>query len=958
MRKKLFFTLILIFIYIISFSKVGIFYSDTSKNFYTEQVYNAILDGLYEALEFGKIDYTVLKIQELSNEIPHDIDVLILPSNAALKEEEVEMIEKYILRGGKIFGAYEDGLRYSNGKLRPDYSFGSYLGIKYKCWAKGDFNYIKLSEKGKKIFGRDLPDYIKMPRGFTFVFKICDAECLGLWTKDEKGTLSTDSEDACAIALGNSGIFFGENIYLLASNSDIFKKMIINAIRYLEGLGPVKIDFVKIKTEKLMSYLKKIERNLKESKDRLALETYNELFGELQKAFSEISQNNLDINLESKYVQTRAIWLDHGAIAKTGSPENLREIIRYLANIGFNMLIPEVIYKGTTISSKLSGYDQAEEFSNWKEDPLDVIIDEAHKLGIEVHAWIWVFAIAHGNVESPLMKKHPEWLEKDKYGNIFTSNMTAWLSHANDDARNFVKKQILELIDEYELDGINLDYIRYDGDQMGFDKIAVEKFEKEFNISPFDIEPFTEEEVKWQLWREELVTSFVREIYQAIKSKNPKILISADVFPRLSGARMNKKQNWENWAKNHFVDILIPMNYTSSIEDLEIVLDTQKRYKSYVYLYPGIQMISLKNTEDLMKQISTVLSNEFPGIVLFSLAYINKFNYDRLKVGYFRNKAVTPHSDLTSVFENFSREFVETISKFREGDCITQQEEQEFLKRWNEIKKNLNKSDINDLFYKLIKLKREIPNVIKNQIVAIKFVDKIYELIDILRPKLYAKSRVGKPLIIADKPKEMIVIKNPVRIPKMNVKFTEHPIKIDGEMEDIWQKVNWSSKFVTYDTGEEYKYSTRVKVLYDEKNLYVLFDCYEPDMKNVQIKSGKRDTRVYLGDSVEIFIWPNELKKEYFHFVVSLDGTIYDEINFDSRWNGRVKVATKKLKDRWLAEIGIDISNLVSTKEFRANFNRNRWRGKSAEYSGWSCTYGSFHNIQRFGYLTLLKEDR
>ncbi|MDI3473297.1 MAG: hypothetical protein PWQ20_693 [Thermotogaceae bacterium] len=966
--------LILIFIIIVcftfAFSSVGVFYSETAKNFYTESVYNTILNGLYEALDFGKIDYTVLKIQELSEGIPEDIDVLILPSNAALKEAELEMIEKFILRGGRIFGAYEDGLRYSDGKIRPNYAFGSYLGIKYKGWRKGGFNYIKFSEKAKEIFGNDLPEYLKMPRGFTFTFSVEDAQCLGVWTKDMRGNLSTDSEVACAVVLGKAGIFFGENIFLLTSTDDAFKKIIVNGVRYLQGMKPVEIDMVKIKKEKILSYLEKVKDNLKLSEKDLSSEKFIELSNKLREISSKVSEEKLDeevleeikyeISLveaqlvESEYIQARAIWLDHGAIANTGSPENLRKVIKKLADIGFNILIPEVIYKGVTISPKLSGYKQDDIFSEWKEDPLEVIIEQAHKLGLEVHAWTWIFAVAHGNVESPLMKEHPDWLEKDRFGNIFTPNRTAWLSHANEQARNFVKGQILELIDKYELDGINLDYIRYDG-EMGYDEVTIEKFKKETGISPYEIEAFSEEAVKWQMWREELVTSFVKEIYSEIKAKNPNLLVSADVFPRLSGARLNKKQNWDNWAKNHYVDILIPMNYTSNIEDLKIIIEEQKKYKNYVYFYPGIQMISLKKTEDLVKQISTVLSEQFPGITLFSLAYIDKFDLERLKIGYFRNKAVPPHSSLKMVFDYFSKELEEAFSIFEERNLVTLDEKQRFINLWNEIKENLEIKDINQIFRELIYLKRKTPEFFENQKVSLRLVDELYKFMDMLRPRLYENSRFGKEAIPATKPEKMVVVKNPIKIPKMRVDFTKKPIKIDGEIEDTWKLSEWSSNFLVYDTGEEYKYTTKVKVLHDKDNLYVLFDCYEPEMGSIQIESGKRDTRVYLGDSVEVFIWPDESKKEYYHFVISVDGTIYDEINYDSRWNGKIKAATKKLEDRWIVEAKINISDIVSSREFRVNFNRNRWRGKTAEYSGWSCTYGSFHNIERFGYIELLE---
>lgn len=63
---------------------------------------------------------------------------------------------------------------------------------------------------------------------------------------------------------------------------------------------------------------------------------------------------------------------------------------------------------------------------------------------------------------------------------------------------------------------------------------------------------------------------------------------------------------------------------------------------------------------------------------------------------------------------------------------------------------------------------------------------------------------------------------------------------IDGIIDEEWEGVEWTDNFVTNDSGEPFPYETKVKLLHDNKYLYVLFSCEEPDMSNITDKRAKR----------------------------------------------------------------------------------------------------------------------
>lgn len=983
MRRFLVLSFIIVIAGISLFGNIAVFVSSTTEKYYGKAVYKDVLDGTFAALEKGEIAYRIITTEELLKNVPEDIKLLIIPSNAALTDDEVSVIEDYLLRGGRVIAGYEATLRYPDTHLRPNYAIGNYLGIKNPEWSKGPYNYMRLTDEGKRFFGDQAPEYIKMPRGFTFLFDLDGATSLANWTKDEQGNLSSESKN-CAIAFTESGIFFGENVFLYAAIYDDVLDIFLTSIRKLAELPPANINITKIKLQKFKDTLQKIADELKSRSNDMKSEEYNEKLLEIktmQNKLSEKSPEDIDrkeleeyeeqINaltyslLPSKTVQTRAIWLDHGAIASTKTPEALRKTIKRLYDLGFNVLLPEVIYKGTTISRKLTVYPLNDEFKDWEEDPLDTIIEEAHKYGMEVHAWTWVFAVSYYGKNSEIMDKYPDLVEKDKFGRIYAekgSSKTGFLSHSNPKSRELIKSAIKEVLKKYpDIDGINLDYIRYENIDIidhGYDEYSLKAFREETGIDPLKIEKYTNEEVLWHLWRENQVTSFVKEISQELKAMKPNILISADVVNSPTGAQYKFKQNWPLWAKNGYLDIIFTMAYTPSSDDLRIMVDAERAaVGGKTYLYPGMAIFVNKDTQSILKQLQILSS--YDGLAMFSLAHMGKFENALLEKGVFREKAVPAHSDINLIIKTFKKQVEELKEIWFEKGLIDKKEASWLEDEFSNLEELSNLGvKLNDLWNEVSKVKRSVSSNISNQDIARKIIDILYGITDILRPRWYIQSRKGKKPFEAKKPVEMVVIEKSVPIPKMDVLHLNTPPKIDGiPNDDCWQMLKWSSPFVSYDKGEEVTNKTWIKAGYNDNYLYILFKAQEDDIHGMQIISGGRDTRVYLGDSVEFFIWPDEKRDEYYHFVISADGSIYDEIGFNSKWNGYIEASTSYGDSEWYVELKLNLEEigveLIPGNTYRVNFNRSRWRGKNAVYSGWSCTYGSFHTKERFGYITL-----
>ncbi|MBU0710305.1 family 10 glycosylhydrolase [bacterium] len=91
-------------------------------------------------------------------------------------------------------------------------------------------------------------------------------------------------------------------------------------------------------------------------------------------------------------------------------------------------------------------------------DPLAYAIEEAHKRGMEVHAWFNCFA-ASSTAEGSPAAVHPEWVCRDQSGIAMTESRA--LSPGLQAVRDYTVDVAMEIVNNYDIDGLHLDYVRW-----------------------------------------------------------------------------------------------------------------------------------------------------------------------------------------------------------------------------------------------------------------------------------------------------------------------------------------------------------------------------------------------------------------------------------------------------------------------------------------------------------------
>lgn len=170
--------------------------------------------------------------------------------------------------------------------------------------------------------------------------------------------------------------------------------------------------------------------------------------------------------------------------------------------------------------------------------------------------------------------------------------------------------------------------------------------------------------------------------------------------------------------------------------------------------------------------------------------------------------------------------------------------------------------------------------------------------------------------------------------------------EMDGNLdESAWKNVPVQSDFFAYGSNSAARFRTDYQVLLNGGRLYMAFKCFEP-MENIKTGAKVRDSKVWLDDSVEIFL--NKLEsgeKEYFQAVVNVEGIIFDQLNGDSKRDFDIIAKTKLYSDHWTLEMSVPLKEIgmdpAEFKGLRFNVVRNvlgRKRGFSTQLSSWFPT--------------------
>lgn len=189
-------------------------------------------------------------------------------------------------------------------------------------------------------------------------------------------------------------------------------------------------------------------------------------------------------------------------------------------------------------------------------------------------------------------------------------------------------------------------------------------------------------------------------------------------------------------------------------------------------------------------------------------------------------------------------------------------------------------------------------------------------------------------------------------------KRAEAPVEIDGLLsEPGWQQAQ-SGKLVNNQNGKFPPWRTFVRTMRDDENVYVGFQCQDPQAAEV-LKGGRP------GDCLEVFFDPENDREDFYQVLIEPTGRIRNFLHDSDNmvvpdWESGAKVAFSSREDYWFCEIAIPRKNMENAmgkageKGWAANFCRTMRAvpGKKNIYCTWSpLVRGKFAQPDLFGVM-------
>jgi uncharacterized lipoprotein YddW (UPF0748 family) len=211
-------------------------------------------------------------------------------------------------------------------------------------------------------------------------------------------------------------------------------------------------------------------------------------------------------------------------------------------------------------------------------DPLATLIEHAHDAGIEVHGWMVVGKLWDDSLDAPSQSDHPfnthgpesddPWITYSVDGDPTDSNGNYYFEYGHPGAHRYLRDTARSIVANYDVDGLNLDFIRYPGPdpeanaapeqppRFGYNPVALDRYKAATGRT--DPDPDDESFVEW---RREQVTALMRRIYHTCFTIDPSVRVSVDAVTRWRGPQ-HRADGWAGTA-----------NYWQLMQDFRAWLD-------------------------------------------------------------------------------------------------------------------------------------------------------------------------------------------------------------------------------------------------------------------------------------------------------------------------------------------------------------------------------------------------
>jgi len=348
--------------------------------------------------------------------------------------------------------------------------------------------------------------------------------------------------------------------------------------------------------------------------------------------------------MPSASTELRGVWLTNVASPVLFIPWRVNRALQQLSEMNFNTVYPVVWNRGHTfypsaIAKKFTGrsQDRMLELLRFGQDVLAVIVKQGNQQNLRVIPWFEYGFMTPPN--SQLARHHPDWIsvrrdstktlkevpdEQQGLQNVpkfirkGLVSKQVWLNPLHPEVQTFIRNLIVEVVTKYDVAGIQLDDHFGLPVELGYDAFTVGLYQKEHQgKSP----PDDAQNEEWMRWRSNKISDFMQQIFKAVKTVKPKVIVSLSPNSQDFSYRAYL-QDWQYWVQRGWVEELVVQIYRDDLKSFIEQLSQPALQVARRQIPVGVGILTGTwsrpvDIAQISEQVQTVRDRGFDGVSFF-----------------------------------------------------------------------------------------------------------------------------------------------------------------------------------------------------------------------------------------------------------------------------------------------------------------------------------------------------
>ncbi|ERT09908.1 melibiase family protein [Lyngbya aestuarii BL J] len=330
------------------------------------------------------------------------------------------------------------------------------------------------------------------------------------------------------------------------------------------------------------------------------------------------------LTLPTPSPEIRGVWITNIDSEVLFSQRGVTDAINRLKNLNFNTIYPTVWQGGYTlypsaVAQQYFGHSIDPTPGLKGRDVLQELVKQGHQKGLTVIPWFEFGFMAPAS--SNLAKQHPDWLTRRLDGTLIKkegNDERVWLNPFHPEVQQFILDLIVEIVTNYNIDGIQFDDHFGLPSEFGYDQYTVSLYQAEHQ-GKLPSEDFYE--TYWVRWRADKINQFVKRVFETVKAIDQECIISLSPNP-LHFALPAYLQDWFTWERKGWIEEIVLQVYRPDLERFTTELERTEVELAKDHIPFAIGILSgLKNRSTPMnmieKQVKETRNNELAGVSFF-----------------------------------------------------------------------------------------------------------------------------------------------------------------------------------------------------------------------------------------------------------------------------------------------------------------------------------------------------